>query len=110
MGDKLRRAAMPAAVTAAVLVLPATGAAGGGELDAEVERRPPIARLELLGLGVGSSVDEAVSELKGRPEVAYAEPNFLYRSTAIPDDPLFPTLWGLDNTGQTGGTPDADID
>ena len=134
---------MPAAVTAAVLVLPATGAAGGspstsapagsfvpgevlvryqpgttpaeraevrGELDAEVESRPPIARLELLGLGVDSSVGEAVSELEGRPEVAYAEPNFLYRSTTIPDDPLFPSLWGLDNTGQSGGTPDADID
>jgi hypothetical protein len=28
----------------------------------------------------------------------------------LPDDPLFPQQWGLNNTGQTGGLPDADID
>ena len=28
----------------------------------------------------------------------------------MPNDPSFAELWGLDNTGQTGGTPDADID
>jgi len=27
-----------------------------------------------------------------------------------PNDPSYPLLWGLNNTGQTGGTPDADID
>ena len=27
-----------------------------------------------------------------------------------PNDPLFPQQYGLNNTGQTGGTPDADID
>ncbi|MBL8880166.1 MAG: S8 family serine peptidase [Phycisphaerales bacterium] len=28
----------------------------------------------------------------------------------IPNDPRFPEQWGLHNTGQTGGTPDADVD
>ena len=42
--------------------------------------------------------------------VAYAEPNFVLRATATPNDPLFSQLYGLNNTGQTGGTPDADID
>lgn len=28
----------------------------------------------------------------------------------FPNDPLFPNQWPLHNTGQTGGTPDADID
>ncbi|MCX8007308.1 MAG: S8 family serine peptidase [Coriobacteriia bacterium] len=28
----------------------------------------------------------------------------------LPNDPLFPQQWALDNLGQTGGTPDADID
>lgn len=28
----------------------------------------------------------------------------------IPNDPMFPQQWGLHNTGQTGGTPDADVD
>jgi subtilisin family serine protease len=30
--------------------------------------------------------------------------------TTTPNDPYYPQLWGLNNTGQTGGTPDADID
>jgi len=42
--------------------------------------------------------------------IKYAEPNYIYRATDIPDDPRFSELWGLNNTGQTGGTPDADID
>jgi thermitase len=42
--------------------------------------------------------------------VAYAEPNKILRTTAIPNDPLFGQLYGLNNTGQTGGAPDADID
>ena len=42
--------------------------------------------------------------------VAYAEPNFVLRGTAVPNDPLFTELYGFNNTGQTGGKPDADID
>jgi thermitase len=42
--------------------------------------------------------------------VAYAEPNLILSTQAIPNDPLFSQLYGLHNTGQTGGTPDADID
>ena len=30
--------------------------------------------------------------------------------TTTPNDPDYPLLWGLNNTGQTGGKPDADID
>jgi thermitase len=32
------------------------------------------------------------------------------RATATPNDPRFAELYGLNNTAQTGGTPDADID
>jgi thermitase len=42
--------------------------------------------------------------------VSYAEPNFILRATAIPNDPMFSQLYGLNNTGQTGGRVDADID
>ena len=42
--------------------------------------------------------------------VLYAEPNFIARATAVPNDPRFGELYGLHNTGQGGGTPDADID
>ncbi|MEA2475534.1 MAG: thermitase, partial [Thermoleophilaceae bacterium] len=42
--------------------------------------------------------------------VAYAEPNFILKAQATPNDPLYSTEYGLNNTGQTGGSPDADID
>jgi hypothetical protein len=42
--------------------------------------------------------------------VSYAEPNFILRATVIPNDPLFPELYGLNNSGQAGGRSDADID
>jgi subtilisin family serine protease len=42
--------------------------------------------------------------------VQYAEPNFILRTQATPNDPLFSQLYGLHNAGQTGGTNDADID
>src|SRR5215213_1171025 len=52
----------------------------------------------------------AAERLNRSALVAYAEPNFILRATAVPNDPLFPELYGLNNTGQTGGRSDADID
>ena len=40
----------------------------------------------------------------------YAEPNFILRTQAIPNDARFGELYGFNNTGQAGGSPDADID
>jgi hypothetical protein len=42
------------------------------------------------------------------PRVETVELN--YWLSIKPNDPQFNQLWGLNNTGQTGGTPDADID
>ncbi|MDP6545297.1 MAG: S8 family serine peptidase [Phycisphaerae bacterium] len=49
--------------------------------------------------------------------VLYTEPNFVYTisetiASTTPDDPAMAdgSLWGLHNTGQSGGTLDADID
>jgi subtilisin family serine protease len=50
--------------------------------------------------------------------VAYAHPNFYVRTVKrtlpnqpfIPDDTLFDDQWHLNNTGQGGGTADADVD
>jgi thermitase len=53
---------------------------------------------------------EVARRLNRSALVAYAEPNFVLRATAVPNDPLFAELYGFNNTGQTGGRPDADID
>jgi thermitase len=42
--------------------------------------------------------------------VAYAEPNFVLHALATPNDPMYAQEYGLNNTGQTGGHADADID
>jgi subtilisin family serine protease len=55
------------------------------------------------------SVEDAVARLRSDAAVEFAEPNYIYRTSVIPNDPGFPQLWGLLNTGQTGGTPGADI-
>ena len=52
----------------------------------------------------------AAAQLAARPDVEYIEPNFLVHASATPDDPMFGKLWGLHNTGQTGGTSTANPD
>jgi len=71
-------------------------------------------RLHHLKLNPGVVVEDAVSQYQQSPAVEYAEPNYLYQASAIPNDTLFTTLWGLHNTGQTvngtAGTVGADIE
>ena len=56
------------------------------------------------------AVEEKITQYLKRADVKYAEPNYIVHIEAVPDDPGFSGLWGLNNTGQTGGTADADID
>ncbi|MCJ7524921.1 MAG: S8 family serine peptidase, partial [Candidatus Aminicenantes bacterium] len=50
--------------------------------------------------------------LRGDPKVEYATPNYRRELALTPNDTDFVNgkLWGMHNTGQTGGTADADID
>ncbi|MDT4953778.1 MAG: hypothetical protein QOJ02_1916 [Acidobacteriota bacterium] len=52
---------------------------------------------------------EAIAALNARPDVLYAEPNFIRRKSALPNDARFSEQWGLKNTGQSGGKVGADI-
>lgn len=65
----------------------------------------------------GKGLFETLREFSSLNEVAFAEPSEAGFNDAliyIPDDPDFPKLWGLHNTGQVvngvPGTADADID
>ena len=66
--------------------------------------------VEQFKIGSGLTVSEVINLLNGSGLVEYAEPNYYRYKNVIPDDPSVGNLWGLHNTGQTGGTPDADID
>jgi subtilisin family serine protease len=58
----------------------------------------------------------AIEALKRRPDVLYAEPNYVRRRLAAANDPRFQEMWGLKNTGQPAssngipGVAGADID
>lgn len=54
--------------------------------------------------------DAYIERLSADPRVRFVEPNYEVSTDLIPNDPNFDSLWGLNNTGQTGGIADADID
>ena len=81
---------------------------GVGARRAKVFRN--LAGVELVKLPRGLSVKEAIDFYQRSPEVLYAEPNYIVRTTNTPDDTRFGEQWGLHNIGQSGGTPNADID
>lgn len=77
---------------------------------AHVESFTLVEGLSLAKVSAGQSMDAALAALKANPSVEYAEPNYVVSSFVIPNDTNFPRQYGLHNTGQTGGSNDADID
>jgi hypothetical protein len=73
------------------------------------KRRELGRAIEHLVLGPGLSTEQAVAIYEQHPLIRYVEPNYIVSADILPDDPRFPELYGLNNTGQTGGTPGADI-
>lgn len=69
-----------------------------------------IDRLYLAETRGANDLSAVLKALSKDPRVEYAEPNYILRVALVSNDPGFPQLWGLNNTGQTGGTVDADID
>ncbi|MDA8621300.1 S8 family serine peptidase [Psychrosphaera sp.] len=65
-----------------------------------------VAQYSLKGL----TVKEAIAKLNKNSSVLYAEPDYILHAAGTPDDERYSELWGMNNTGQTGGTADADID
>jgi subtilisin family serine protease len=60
-------------------------------------------------LAPGASAAE-VAEWAVGAGVGSLEPDRMVSRDAVPNDPSFSRLWGLNNTGQTGGVADADVD
>jgi thermitase len=138
------RTGISAAVVALVVVSWATGPATAADVPDEIivrfegglsaaeraairneagtafERALPVDGMQLVDVAPGRSAVAAERALEGEDGVLYAEPNFIRRVSLRPNDPLFPQLWGMENTGQvvdppggrppTVGSPDADTD
>jgi len=69
-------------------------------------------------IAAGQTVTQALAAYRSHPDVETAQPNYIYRATAIPNDPQYGQLWAFKNIGQTiasgtylpnSGTPGADI-
>jgi len=73
-------------------------------------KKDRIRNIYKLRLAKHSDIQEAIEEFEKNENVEYAEPNYIFHTAIIPIDNNFYEQWGLNNTGQTGGTPDADID
>jgi subtilisin family serine protease len=73
-------------------------------------RNFPSIRVQAKAIPAGQSAEAWVQVLSHDPRVEYAELDYKRTIAVVPNDPRFNELWGMNNTGQTGGTPGADID
>ncbi|WRH68664.1 MAG: S8 family serine peptidase [Planktothrix sp. GU0601_MAG3] len=92
-----------------------------------------VTQASQLGIDIwqipSGTVEQTISAYKDDPRIEYIEPDYIITLEDIqepspteeklatitpqattPNDPGYSQLWGLNNTGQSGGTPDADID
>lgn len=58
----------------------------------------------------GTDIFAALADYAADPAVDFVELNRIYQVADVPDDTDFAEQWALNNTGQTGGLADADID
>jgi subtilisin family serine protease len=65
-----------------------------------------IMNISKVKLSLGETVSAAIEAYQNNPNIEYAQPNYIYHATALPDDTSFPQLWGMKNTGQTISDPD----
>jgi subtilisin family serine protease len=69
-----------------------------------------LENIYILGVPADTDILSSIQEYSSCPDVEYAEPNYHVQLCGIPNDNDFDKQWNLYNTGQTGGTEDADID
>ncbi len=69
-----------------------------------------IVPVHLMQIEDGMTVSQKLVQVRADAAVLYAEPNFRVNKLRVPNDPMYANQYGLNNTGQTGGTPGADID
>ena len=81
---------------------------GGGTIKRNFKIVPG---LTLVELPAGLTVKDALKTFNRADGILHAQPNYILKAlSTFPNDPNFAQLWGMHNTGQTGGSFDADID
>ena len=81
---------------------------GGGSIKRSFKVVPGLSTVKLPP---GMTVKDALKTFNKAGGILYAQPNYQLKAlSTFPDDSRFEELWGMHNTGQTGGMVDADID
>jgi subtilisin family serine protease len=88
-----------------------TDSRAGQITDRNYGMMPGVYRLRASAKN-GIDVLDAANQLAMRPDVRFAEPDFVLtgHTDLIPNDAGFSQCWGHLNTGQAGGLPDFDMD
>jgi len=64
----------------------------------------------VIELPTGTDLQQASNQLTLDPQIEYVEYNYAVELVSTPNDTRYPSMWNLENNGQTGGKPGADID
>jgi Subtilase family len=72
---------------------PKTGPHSNSKVLLDVTETLPLDRPIVVELNGALSVDAALARLKGRPEVVFAEPDFVGSGGGAPNDPNYPLQW-----------------
>jgi subtilisin family serine protease len=72
---------------------------------------PKFGGVQVLRIPKGETVASLIAKYQASGLVEFAEPDYVVHANAVPNDPFYAdgTEWWLNNTGQNGGTPGADI-
>ena len=107
-----------ASVADHLIVKPRAGATEGevladlGIAGAKVRKKMPASGIWLVSFpvsGMDGVLKARAAGQGGRKSLAYAEPDDVVTANVGPNDPSFSQLWGLRNTGQSGGVAGVDI-
>jgi subtilisin family serine protease len=69
-----------------------------------------LTRQQVLEVESVASIPEAIARLRESGLYEFVEPDYIRGVQAVPNDSRYAEQWSLNNSGQSGGTPDADID
>lgn len=81
-------------------------------LNGEVVRTfANVGQIQVVRVPKDETVASLITKYQQSGLVEFAEPDYLFHANLSPNDPRFTdgTLWWLNNTGQNGGTTDADV-
>ena len=104
---RFREDAPAAKTTRSEVQLSVNGRQVAVQLEYLAPRTELVKGLRLARVSAADTV-LAIEQLRARPDVLYAEPNYILRKTALPNDPRFSEQWALRNTSVTTADIDAE--